>query len=201
LYATVKAAADRGDAAELLPAEADLTRFLQLYPSDARAAEIKDYQAQLERYRLERRLKPSPLRGRTAQPLTPIERAYQDALRLAENDPEAALQRFEAFLAVFDGSADSEPIDEAKRTTAQCLELARQQVARLRPEVEKLVADQRAALQRQLDRADQLAKTDRSAAEKIWQGIITLYRDKQWASDLIETAQNNLNRATRDDHH
>src|SRR5207248_34684 len=82
LYANVKAAADRGDAAELLPVEAELTRFLQLYPSDARVAEVKSYQDQLERYRLERRLRPGPIRARTSQPLTPIERAYQEAIRL-----------------------------------------------------------------------------------------------------------------------
>jgi serine/threonine-protein kinase len=192
LYAQVKASADRGDAADLLPVEADLNRFLQLYPTDVRAAEIKNYQAQLERYRLERRLKPSPLRSRANQPLTPIERAYQDALRLADNDPEAALQRLDAFLAVYDGSADSEPTEDANRTTAQCLELARQQIARLRPDVEKLIADERASLERQLVRADQLAEINRPAAEQIWRGIIILYRDKLWASDFIKAAETKL---------
>jgi serine/threonine-protein kinase len=192
LYAHVKAAADRGDTAELLPVETDVTRFLQLYPTDARASEVKSYQDQLERYRLERRLKPGPLRSRAAQPQTPIERAYQDALRLAEDDPELALQRFEALAVVFNGAAESEPTDESKRTTQQCLELARQQIARLRPDVEKLIADERATLQRQIDRADQLSKTDRPAAEQIWRGIITLYRGKSWANELIEAAEARL---------
>ncbi len=192
LYAHVKAAADRGDAAELLPVEADVTRFLELYPADVRTAEIKSYQDQIERYRLERRLKPVQLRARAPEPLTPIERAYQDALRLADSDPEAALLRFEALVAVFDDSTDAEPSEEAERTTAQCLELAREQIARLGPEVERLVADQCATVQRQLDRAHHLAKTDRDSAEQIWRGIITLFHGKPWANQLVQTAKARL---------
>jgi serine/threonine-protein kinase len=192
LYATVKAAADRGDSAELLPVEMDIARFLQLYPTDTRAVEIKNYQAQIDQYRLERRLKPGLLRNRNNYELSPVERTYQDTLRLAETDPELALERFEALVAVFDSSADTEPTEESQRTTSQCLELARQQIARLRPEVETLIADQRAMLQRQLDRADHLAATDQPAAQQIWHGVITLYGEKPWAHDLIETARKKL---------
>src|SRR4029079_4986282 len=97
-----------------------------------------------------------------------------------------------ALVAVFDSSADTEPTEESQRTTSQCLELARQQIARLRPEVETLIADQRAMLQRQLDRADHLAATDQPAAQQIWHGVITLYGEKPWAHDLIETARRKL---------
>jgi serine/threonine protein kinase len=197
LYASVRAAAERGDTAELLPAEGDIARFLQLYPSDARAAEIRTYQDQIEQYRLERRLKPSPLRNRAQPPLTPVERAYQEALRLADDDPEAALRRFEALVAVFDGSADREPTDAAKRTTAQCLDLARQQITRLRPEVGRVIAEQKAVLERQLARADETAETDRAAAKKIWQGVVTLFGDKQWAADLVASAQDKLRHADK----
>jgi hypothetical protein len=199
LYASVKAAAGRGDTAELLPVEGDIARFLQLYPADARAAEIRTYQDQIAQYRLERRLKPGLLRNRAQQPLSPVERAYQEALRLVDDDPEAALRRFEALVAVFDGSADREPTEEAQRTTAQCLDLARQQIARLRPEVETFVADERAAIEQQLQRAGQLAKSNRRAADRIWQGIVTLYREKSWADDLVQTAESRLAEGHRQD--
>ncbi len=197
LYAGIKAAADRGDTAELLAVEADVARFLQLYSTDARAAEVKNYQEQVERFRLERRLKPGPLRKTSNQTLTPIERAYQEALRAAETDPEAALRRFEALVAVFDGSADRESNDESTRTTAQCLDLAREQIARLRPEVETVITEQKATLERQLARADEISKRDRAAAEKIWQGVITLYGDKHWATELVNAAQGKLQHAAQ----
>ena len=116
--------------------------------------------------------------------MTPVEHAYQQ-LDLAATDPEQALARFEALIAVFGGSSES-PIDKRAdkpidKRTDQCLELARQQAARLRPEVERLIDDQQAAIREQLARAEELASTDRSEAEKIWRGLITLYGDKSWA--------------------
>ena len=170
LYAVVKAAADRGGASELTAVENDLTRFLQLYPGDSRAEEVKEYVAELEQYRLERRLKPRILLGAASPAITPVERAYQAALQLANNDPEAALDQLEALLAVYGGAPETEASLTDQRTTSQCLELARQQVARLSPEVERLASEQRAAVQRQLDRAEQIAMADRPAAERIWQG-------------------------------
>jgi hypothetical protein len=189
LYAVVKAAADRGDASELSSVETELARFMQHYPNDSRADEVKEYVGELEQYRLERRLKPRVLRGAARPAITPVERAYQDALQLAANDPETALDHFEAIIQVYGGEAEPNPGSADQRTTLQCLELARQQIASLRPEAEKLAADQRAAVQRHLDRAEQLSTSDRVAAVKIWNGIVTLYRDKRWAKDLVEIAQ------------
>jgi serine/threonine protein kinase len=190
LYAAVKEAANRGDASDLIPVEGELTRFLQLYPGDTRAAEVKGYADDLERYRLQRRLAKDHGRGSATEAITPVERSYQEAIQLVSTDPAAALAHFEALLAVYGESPGSTTTPDKR--TEQCLELAREQIARLRPEVEKQTSEQQAAVRRQLDRADQLAATDPAAAQKIWQGIITLYSEKTWAKSLVDQARAGL---------
>jgi serine/threonine protein kinase len=192
LYATAKAAVERGGPETLIPVEAELTRFLQLYPADPRASEVQEYADELERYRLERRLGMRNRRPPPGQSPTPIERAYQEASQLASTDPLAALERFEALVAVYDSPPDPAVSEAEQRKTEQCLALARKQVDHLRPEVERLIAEQQMAVRRQLDRADELAATDRGAAMKVWQGVITLYRGKAWANELVAQAEAKL---------
>jgi hypothetical protein len=192
LYTSVKAAADRGGANELASVETEINRFIQLFPGDPRAAEMKALAVELDEFRLARRLELGARRGDLGQDLTPIELAYQKAQQLANTDPEAALEQFEALIAVYDEPSATEPNDREQRTRAQCLELARKQIASLGPSVQSSITSQKAAIRRQLDRAEQLATSNRPAAEKIWQGIITLYRDKRWAHELVETAQRHL---------
>jgi hypothetical protein len=72
------------------------------------------------------------------------------------------------------------------------LELAREQIARLQPEVEQFTEQQQTAVRRQMQRAEQLAATNLPAAQKIWQGIITLYGDKSWAKEWVGKAQAHL---------
>jgi eukaryotic-like serine/threonine-protein kinase len=193
LYATVKQAAERGSAEDLIPVEGDLTRFIQLYPGDPRAAEIQEYADALDRYRLERRLVTKPGRAAKVDDLTPVQRAYQDAFQVAASDPEAALARFEALMAVYEGSLDVKSSKAERHATEQCLDLARQQMTRLRPVVKKQIEQQKAAISQQLERADKLAAADRAVSSKIWQGIVTLYGDKQWAHDLVGQAKERLN--------
>jgi hypothetical protein len=74
--------------------------------------------------------------------------------------------------------------------------LSQKQIDRLRPQVEKMIAQECEAIEAQLKRADALASTDPAAAEQIRRGIITLYGDKTWARDLIEAAETRLERST-----
>jgi hypothetical protein len=83
------------------------------------------------------------------------------------------------------GGADD---DEGSKFVA----LAQKQVDRLQTDVTKLIAEQRAAVQQEVERADRLAKTDLAAAQQIWGGIITLYGDKKWAKPIVQAAQAHL---------
>lgn len=197
LYAAIKLVADRQEASELAAAETEMTRFLELYPADPRKDEVEGFAKDLAQYRLQRQ---AERRGRGASSElgdTPVELAYAEAVRLVNFDPEASLAHFEALLAVFGdsnasgGNVESEETPP-KKSASECLELARKQIERLRPEVNRLIANQKAAVRRELDRADRLAETNPPAARPIWEGIITLYQGKAWAKSLVETAEARL---------
>jgi len=192
LYGAVKQAEESGGAEALVGAESELTRFLSLYPGDPRAAEVEQYRDEIERYRLERRFELRARRAGGVEGLTPIERAYLEAVQLAATDPERALAKFAALVAVFDEPPDAALSAAEKRTSQQCLDLARRQIERLQKSVEKMNAAETAGLRRQLARADALASADRPAAAKIWRGIITLYGGKEWAREFVEHARAKL---------
>jgi eukaryotic-like serine/threonine-protein kinase len=192
LYAQIKQAADDGGGEALVGVESEMTRFVESFAADPRAEEVRGWQQELELYRLEKRFERRARQSAGVADLLPIERAYFDAQQLAARDPERALARFQAILAVFDGPADSSLNKLQQAASAQVLELARKQVESLKKTVEQLKAEERQALRRQLERAKQLAAKDRPAAAKIWQGIVTLYSDKAWAKDLVEQAQAQL---------
>jgi serine/threonine protein kinase len=189
LYARIQAAAERDD---LAAAGGDVTQFLAAYPADARAEEIRGYQEDLELDSLERRFEFRAKRAKGVESLSPIERAYLEALHLRASDPIAALSRFQALVAVFEGGPDPTQNPLQRRTSEQCLQLAKKQIESLQPTVQKINQEQRLAVRRQLERAAKLADSDRAAAEQIWKGIITLYAGKDWAQDLVEQAQAQL---------
>jgi eukaryotic-like serine/threonine-protein kinase len=193
LYAEIKAAADRSeDAKDLTLQSAGVEQFLANYPSDPRAGEVRGYQEEIELYRREAQFKRRQRTRQGVADLLPIERAYFDAQQLAATDPDQALARFQAIATVFDGPPDASLTKSQQVTQKQVLELAREQIDKLRQTVDQLKTEERLALKRQLERAKQLAAKDRAAADKIWQGIITLYSDKAWAKDLVEQAKANL---------
>jgi len=192
LIASIKAVADRQEPGELVAVEAEMKRFLDLYPTDRRAGEVEGLVKELAQYRLQRQ---AERRGRGASNQlgeSPVELAYAEAVRLASFDPETALAQFEALLAVYGDATSTGERKETEAAAPECLELARKQIERLRPEVNRMIAEQQAAVKRELDRADRLAESNPSAARPIWEGIITLYRGKAWAKPLVETAQSRL---------
>jgi serine/threonine-protein kinase len=192
LHAIVRQAAEAGGPEELIAVEEELKRFFEAYPTDPRAAEMRGYQADLERYRLQQRFESRIRRGGGSDGLSAIERAYLEAVQLSATDEESALARFEALITVFDGPLDPAQSKLQQRANAQCLDLAREQARRLRASLAKITAQQRAEVRRQLERADKLAANDPVSAVGIWRGIVTLYRGKTWAAELVEEAEAKL---------
>ena len=186
LFATIQQAAE---ADNLGPAEPQVTEFLANHAADPRAAQVQHYQAELERNRLQQSFERRIRRAEGPEGLTPVERAYYQAVQLAGHDPQAALARFEAILAVYGGSAPDKSDSADARNIERCLELAQQQVERLSDSTKKMNAEEQAEIRQQLARAEQLAASDPAAANRIRQGIITLYADKSWAQELVAEAQ------------
>jgi serine/threonine-protein kinase len=191
LFQSVQQAAEAGPS-QLVLRESELAQFLQHYAADPRASEIRAWQDELEQYRLQVRFEQRAKRAGGVEGLMPAERAYLAAVQLESRDPEAALASYEAVIAVFGGPPDPALNTLQQRTSQQCIELARQASQRLRAVVDKMNAEQKRAVRLQLERADKLAARDRSAAEKIWHGIVTLYSGQRWADELVAQARAKL---------
>ena len=100
--------------------------------------------------------------------LLPIERAYLEAVQVRANDPEAALARLEALVAVFGGAPDASLTVLQQKASERCLGLAEKQLEQLSETVKEFNQEQRQAIRKQLERADKLAASDRPAAEQVW---------------------------------
>jgi serine/threonine-protein kinase len=197
LYARIQAAAQADDEQRLLDVEGELQQFLEAFPDDARAGELRRYQEDVDLFRLQRRFDIRARRVGAAQSLTHVERAYLEAMQLAAGDPPAGLQKLRAIVALFasDG-AKSSPAPE-NRGTAQCLDLARRQIERLEKSVAASVAEQRATILRKLAQADRLPASDRAAADEIRRAVLALYGDKSWAADLVARAREQIGQPPR----
>jgi eukaryotic-like serine/threonine-protein kinase len=191
LYKAINTIAARESPGELASVESEIGSFLESYPDDPRRPEVAALKDKLAAYRLERKSAVRGLRTTVNSDATPLELAYHEAASLASTDPETGLAHYEAIVAVFgDGNRDDMPPTAA--TDKQWLELARQQAIKLGPEVRQLKAERQNAIERQLARARLEANDDRAAAEAIWRGLITLYRDKAWAAEFIAEAEAGL---------
>jgi hypothetical protein len=163
-FARIEAAASSDDADAMKAARRQMASFLESYPDDPRAEQVRAYSEQAEQS-------------------SPIQRAMADAKRQALTNPDVALARYQAIIDVYDeGSQNSE-------ATARHLKLAELQIARLRPNVEKNVADGKALITARLQKADELASTDAAAARRIYRGVIELYHNRPWAHELVERAR------------
>lgn len=186
LYNQVKAAAATEQIEDLLAAESQMTKFLELYSSDPRAPELREFQSEIDLYRLERRFQRT-LRGRHRdRPESPLERAYADAIRYAPLDPERAVAKLQAVVAVYAQADAGNPRDQ------QCLELARRQLEQLQGQVAEAAAADKAFVEEQLASIDKLARGNPRAARGVLAGIIELYADKRWAASLVEQARAKL---------
>ncbi len=195
VYNRVKGVADEGDTQALIELEPDVQRFLEVFPDDGRAAEMRQFQEEIELYRLQRRFELRARRLGTTDALSPIERVYLDAVRLAPTDPDAALLKFQALVDVYDNSQDKEETPLQARTNQQCIDLARKQVERLIESTKRMNLQQRKMIRQQLDQAMTLAKSDPLAAEKTFRGIVELYGGRTWAQDLVQEARGQLGKS------
>lgn len=182
LYARVVAAADER---RLGDAEDDIQAFLsRCGPSDPRGEELEELREQLEADHLQRKLERRLRRGKS-EGLSPLERDYAEALRQAEVDADTGLRKLQALIDLYAGDGDDPD-------TRQYLELAERKAAQLRTQVTRRAKVQLASLNRQLDRADDLAASDAEQAAKMWQAVIELYDGKSWAREAVDRARDRL---------
>lgn len=192
----------------LMSAAREIEAFLTRYSDDPRAVQIREYQQEIELLRMERRFELQARQRSATQTSIPIEQDYLEALRYIQLDPELGLQKLEALVAFYgdvpqektaNASADVFGSKAATRRrpvghTAECLELARRRLERLRRDLAPLIENQRDRVEWRLGEADRLEATDPDAARAIREAVVTLYGNKAWAKPLVERAQQALQR-------
>jgi serine/threonine-protein kinase len=186
LYSRIEALANDEDHDRLLGAADDVASFLDRFPDDERAAQIRKHQEEIELLRLERRFSNRSRQLTRDASLLPIERDCIEALNQISLDPQRAADELRALVHVY-ASADFK--DDR---VVQVLEIARRQLARLEQQAREQSPAYLSAIDRSLKRAGQLQSEDLEQARAIWQSIITLYQDKPWATDRVQKARREL---------
>jgi serine/threonine-protein kinase len=172
-----------GTAASLLDVEGSIEEFLLQFPKDSRAAQLRQYQEEIELYRLERKFERQAKGRIETENLLPIERAYLEAINYLRLEPEQGRARLRAILDLYDqrGSV-SGPI-------GQCLQLTRRRLEQVDQELGPAADDLRGTVEERLARADQLRQADPARAGAMYRAIITLYADKPWAAEAVGHAR------------
>jgi hypothetical protein len=146
------------------------TAFLERYPDDPRAVDVRRLQADVAQ----------------AQP---VERAYREAQRLTRLNPEAAHAKLQAVIDLHGGFAkDSE-------FTARYVKQAERRLKQLDRQLHQAATADLALVESRLQRAAELATTDPAAARTMWQAVVELYGDKPWAAEAVQRARTALSQS------
>ena len=177
--------------------EKDLRQMVELYPNDPRSEVANDWLERLEiestESRLERRLE----RKRRGAPSSPVERAYLDAVRAAEESSDEGVVKLTAFVALFAAEAQEEKAsvkterarDDENALTQALVGVATRKLERLREEREKERAEDLALIVERWNAAVALAPINRAEAEKIRLALIELYGERVWADEALREAK------------
>jgi hypothetical protein len=188
LYDRIQALAADEDPDRLLEAAGDVNSFLERFPDEPRAGQLRKYQDEIELLKLERKFARRSRQLTRDSDLLPIERDYIEAINQISTDPQRTADELRALVAVH-GSARS---PEAR--VQQVLEVARRQLAQLDRQAREQAGAYLPVIDRSLKRAGELKAEDPAAAQEIWRSIIALYGDKPWAAARVQKAREELER-------
>jgi eukaryotic-like serine/threonine-protein kinase len=190
LYAKITEASKEGDVNRLLEVEPEIISFQTYYSGDRRMTELQGYLDEIELHRLEKKFQ---FRARFLSKndgLSPIERAYFEAIGYLHLEPSLGRRKLEALVTLYRGEA------QATKQQRDCLLLAQKQLDRLDARNrEQAAADQR-VVESQLKRVEELAKTDPTTARKLLEAVEELYGGEPWVEPLLEKARLRLEEAT-----
>ena len=122
--------------------------------------------------------------------LSPIRRAYYQAMVLEDVDPLAAAEQMEGLIELYENFS--------KKSTEQdlCVRAAKLQVPLLTEKFKVEYGYLVDELRLQLENAKKLSKADPITAQKKYRAIIHLYGEQTWARDLVEQTRMQLARLT-----
>jgi hypothetical protein len=118
-----------------------------------------------------------------ANGLTLLQRQFVEIIDLSYDNAAVAYSRLAAFIELHDGGADS------PEETQVLVAAARAFSDKVKNEARQQVNWDRQKIQDALDRA--AANPDQS--REVWESIVKLYDDIDWAKDLVDQARQRLN--------
>lgn len=161
----------------------DIQTFLTHYPNDPRAGKVRELDGDLEFAALENRLTRQAERSRfRTEPLSVIESAYVEAFREAERDPEKGIEKFRAFLKIYDHELDDSP---SYSLPHQCVHLAQKRLELLEKLQSRQDAQDRELVESQLKHAAAIEENDPECAAQIREGLKEFYGGRSWAGDYF----------------
>jgi serine/threonine-protein kinase len=180
LYADVAAAIEANEEEQWLASEASALRFKELYPNDARIADVDTAIAEIESIRAVRSLQRKARRG-TADQLPAIEQAYLECLKAQSIDAAMGKQKLQAFLTVFGSGGQVE--EKHKRL----VELVQRSLEQLNASQKLSTSEAYQSLKEQMDWAD--ANLNPATKRKWLDSMVELFKDKLWARELVDRAK------------
>ncbi|MDO5566859.1 MAG: hypothetical protein Q4G59_09400, partial [Planctomycetia bacterium] len=213
LYQRITTRIDNSEENEYLSAlrsaERECRSFVSLYPNDPRVEKIQEFLSELDLGNLERRLERQIERKSKDSSLSPVERAYIEAIYEVKNEPERGIIKLKAFIEIFsadelEGKRTPKPQQDAQQSlkkqilydrtvNGQCVILAKRRLEQAKRDFEKSKVSEISLLEGRLEYADSLEKIDPKRAKTIRLAIIDFYGDQLWAKPILEQAQAKLN--------
>jgi serine/threonine-protein kinase len=164
LFGRIEAATAEGDLEKMKAALPDIELFLENYPGDPRAEQVRSV-------------------GEETQQNHPIQTAFTQAKRLAVLNPELAAEKFQALIDVYDDG------EQSPETVRHFVHQARLKLKQPQKEISRRTAEDHAVVESRLQKAQEIVAGNPAAARKIYEGIVTLYADKPWAAVLVQQAK------------
>jgi hypothetical protein len=196
LYAQITSAIEREGDEDLRLVETELTEFMKRFPDDPRKDELATYVSQLEFQRLQRKARTrSRIAG--AKSLGPIEQLYLSALGMVETDPVKAATMLSSLIDLYDplgvtaGGQVATGNDRSALTEddRRWLVLARKELKKLDDQATADAKHELPAVEERLAAAEVVARVRPEQAKKMYQAIVSLYRDAPWAAAAVKKAQ------------
>jgi hypothetical protein len=189
LYQAISAGIDSEEEASLLEVAREIDEFLQRYPDDARADELRQYQQRLDLDKLERKLyRQARLNGASDASLLPVEQLYLQAVHVAQRSPDEAVSLLQSLVDLYGPNQD----DDANEEAAAVVQLAHRKLAALKAQIAEQRDRELASMTERLTAAKNLAETDPQQAAAMYRAIIDLHADDVWAAAVVDEARRQL---------
>ena len=199
IEAAQAAAKDGGDLRDALP---DIERFIDRFPDDPRAGQVRTLARSLAIDALEKRARRRPLGGKTPSPL---ERDYRAAMEREPESPSGCRDALEALIAVHHATAGKTAPATARLADDPTLwiDLARRQIERLGPLAAKEQAEDAKRIAELFRQADALAadaaktvggqqETLLARRRALLESIVDLYASRPHAASAVAMAKDML---------